>query len=186
MSDQPFDSAPMLAALAETTNHLMNKVEDPDPQLVRKLEEEGSAIKSRLDQAAAAMKKAWLESPRLRKRRPCPKRSGRGLLAMGLDPDHLEPLTREEVIERHGQGLSLAGRDLSGLDLSGLDLAGTDLHQAILEKAKLTGTNLSGANLSEALANEADFSQADLSGARLKSGLFSQASLAARIWPLET
>lgn len=59
-------------------------------------------------------------------------------------------LTRDEVLELHRAGESLAERDLRGLDLSALDLAGATLTGARLDGASLSGTRLVGADLSHA------------------------------------
>ena len=100
------------------------------------------------------------------------------LAGAGMDPDDPEPLrdlTREEVMDRHQKGLTLAGRNLSGLDLSGLDLHHGDFRNANLAKAKLTDANLDGADLSGAKGEEADFSGASIKRARLSGGLFRKA-----------
>ena len=96
----------------------------------------------------------------------------------GLDPDDptlLRPLTKEEVVDRHSRGLSLAGKNLAGLDLSGLDLSGADLRKAKLMKTNLQGCRLDGADLTHVLAGEADFTTASLRGAQLSRGIFQKA-----------
>ena len=93
----------------------------------------------------------------------------------GIDPEDPSPLrrlTREEVIDRHEKGLSLAGKNLSGLDLSGLDLSLANLKQANLKKANLVNCNLDGADLTQVLAGEADFSHTSMRNAKLTKGLF--------------
>ena len=93
----------------------------------------------------------------------------------GLDPEKIRKLTRQEVIERHGRGESLAGAVLNGLDLSGLDLKGIDLKQAQCRKTNFSGSDLSGADLGRTLAMEADFSGAVLRQARSQKGIFTRA-----------
>jgi len=96
----------------------------------------------------------------------------------GIDPEDPSPLrrlTREEVIDRHGKGSSLAGKNLSGLDLSGLDLSLANLKQANLKKANLSNCNLDGADLSQVLAGEADFSHTSIRNAKMTKGLFRNA-----------
>ncbi|MDD3846835.1 MAG: DUF2169 domain-containing protein [Syntrophorhabdaceae bacterium] len=105
----------------------------------------------------------------------------RKLLAkVGIDPDDpapLKALTREDVVERHGKGLSLAGKNMAGVDLSGLDLTGADLKQANLQKTNLAGAILDGADLSRAIAGEADLSRASLRGATMVKGIFQKTKL---------
>ncbi|WP_437649632.1 DUF2169 family type VI secretion system accessory protein [Sorangium sp. So ce362] len=75
---------------------------------------------------------------------------------------------RDEVIEAHRAGRSLAGRDLTGADLSGLDLRGAILTGALLEGASLAGADLEDADLERAVLAHADLSRATLRGARLE------------------
>jgi uncharacterized protein YjbI with pentapeptide repeats len=102
------------------------------------------------------------------------------LAKAGIDPDDPEPakpLTREEVIDRHQRGLSLAGKNMAGVDLSGLDLTGADMRQANLQKTNLTGSNLDGADLTRSMAGEADLTGASLKGAKLMKAIFQKAKL---------
>ncbi len=96
----------------------------------------------------------------------------------GFDPDGpspLTPLTREDVVERHGKGLPLSGRNMAGLDLSGVDLTGADLRTANLQKANLSGSILDNADFAQAICNEADLSKASLKGAKIARGIFQKA-----------
>jgi uncharacterized protein YjbI with pentapeptide repeats len=96
----------------------------------------------------------------------------------GIDPEDPTPmrqLTREEVVERHEKGISLAGKNLSGVDLSGLDLRGADLSRAILKKANMSKCILDGVDFSRVLAGEADFSHASIINAKLTKGIFRSA-----------
>lgn len=76
-------------------------------------------------------------------------------------------LSRDAVLERHGQGQSLSGLDLSGLDLSGLSLTGADFSGCLLAGATFAGCRLTTACFDGALLLQADFSTADLSHASL-------------------
>lgn len=98
--------------------------------------------------------------------------------ALGLDPDRIKKRGREEVIEMHGKGESLAGAILSGEDLSGLDLSGIDLSGAQCSKTNFSGSKLDGALLDQTLAQEAEFSGASLENAQSKKGIFSKAVFA--------
>ncbi len=93
----------------------------------------------------------------------------------GLDPEKMQKLTRQQVVERHSRGQSLAGAVLNGLDLSGLDLKGIDLAGAQCRKTNFSGADLSGADLSQALAMEADFSRAVMRKVRCRKGVFTRA-----------
>ncbi|MFH1490604.1 MAG: DUF2169 domain-containing protein [Pseudomonadota bacterium] len=97
------------------------------------------------------------------------------LKAVGLDPDKIKKRTREEVIEMHHRGESLAFAILSGVDLSGLDLSGIDLSSAQCRKTKFCDTILDGATLSQTLAQEADFAKASLKKIKSEKGIFSKA-----------
>ncbi len=100
------------------------------------------------------------------------------MVKAGLDPDDptpLKPLTREEVIDRHTQGLSLAGKNLAGADLSGLDLTEADLHRANIQKTNFKGAILDRADLTKAIATEADFTKASMKGAIFVKGIFQKA-----------
>lgn len=98
--------------------------------------------------------------------------AGERMAASGLDPDALNPLTREQVIERYKAGQSFEKRNLTGVDLSGLELPGIDLRKAILDKTLFKESNLSGARFEGSVVKEVDFSKADLTGANMKGALF--------------
>ncbi len=95
----------------------------------------------------------------------------------GMDIDRMVPRTREEVIEMHGRGESLAFARLSGVDLSGLDLRGIDLNQAQCMKTSFAGSILDGADLAQVIATEADFTGASLKGATLDKSMLIKAKL---------
>ncbi|WP_438000900.1 DUF2169 domain-containing protein [Sorangium sp. So ce185] len=84
---------------------------------------------------------------------------------------------RDEVVEAHRAGRSLAGRDLTGADLSGLDLRGAILTGALLEGASLAGADLEGADLERAVLAHADLCRAALRGARLEDANLGLATL---------
>ncbi|WP_437691969.1 DUF2169 family type VI secretion system accessory protein [Sorangium sp. So ce176] len=84
---------------------------------------------------------------------------------------------RDEVIEAHRAGRSLAGRDLTGADLSGLDLRGAILTGALLEGASLAGADLQEANLERAVLAHADLCRAALRGAKLEEANLGLAKL---------
>ncbi len=89
-----------------------------------------------------------------------------------IDPDDTEVMTREKVVFRHAENISLKGKNLNGLDLSGLDLSGIDLRGCQMQKTSFVGSKLDGADISGVIADEADFS-----GASFKAGKAVQALL---------
>ncbi|WP_437758784.1 DUF2169 family type VI secretion system accessory protein [Sorangium sp. So ce1389] len=84
---------------------------------------------------------------------------------------------REEVVEAHRAGRSLAGRDLTGADLSGLDLHGAIFTGALLEGATLADADLQEANFERAVLAHADLCQAKLRGAKLEEANLGLAKL---------
>lgn len=88
-----------------------------------------------------------------------------------------EPLTREEVLARYTQGLSLAGTDLSGLDLSGLDLPGIDLCAAVLRNTNCGKANLAGARLCNADCGGGVFDGCTLEDADLSAAVLEKCSM---------
>ncbi len=95
-----------------------------------------------------------------------------------IDPDDQEEMSREKVISRHADGISLKGKRLDGLDLSDLDLSGADLRGAQMQKTVLKGTCLDGADLSGALAQGADFSGASFKNGRAVKSFLSESCFA--------
>ncbi len=85
-----------------------------------------------------------------------------------------ETLTREQVIDLHTQGLSLAKKDLSELDLSYLDLSHVDFTGSILSETNFTGAVLTSANMQDVVATQAIFDDANLEGADLCRALLSE------------
>ncbi|MGC3029263.1 type VI secretion system accessory protein TagAB-5 [Burkholderia sp. DN3021] len=73
-----------------------------------------------------------------------------------------DPLTSEQVIERHARGLGFAGLVLSGLDLSAAALERADFRDARIEHTCFADCRLAGASFERALLSRADFSNADL------------------------
>lgn len=85
-----------------------------------------------------------------------------------------EPLTREQVIDWHNQGYSLAKKDLSGLDLSCLDLSNVDFSSSLLTETNFTGAILTSATMQDVVATHAIFDDANLKGADLCRALLSE------------
>ena len=75
--------------------------------------------------------------------------------------------TRDDVIEKVRNHISLEFADLRGLDLRGIDFRRANLRGAELSDTKLSGARLSSANLQKAKLTECDLTTADLSGADL-------------------
>ncbi len=165
--------------IAKMRQHL-EKTGGLSPQLAEKLAEAEKINNDVLSRAAVQYEEgmARLKAAEEKATADLPAWAKKLLARTGIDPDDpaaLKPLTREEVIARHGQGLSLAGKNLAGLDLGGLDLTGADLCKAKLMKTNLRGCRLDGADLTNALAGEADFTAASLRGAKLPRGIFQKA-----------
>ncbi len=95
----------------------------------------------------------------------------------GKDLNDCGPLTREDVIQMHKDGKSLAGRQMSNLDLSNLDLSGADMKNGKLLNTNLQNTKLDGADLTKAKALEADLTGASLAGASIESAVFMKAKM---------
>ncbi|MCL1123475.1 DUF2169 family type VI secretion system accessory protein [Shewanella surugensis] len=91
-------------------------------------------------------------------------------------PVDFEKLSREQVIDWHERGLSLAKKDLSDLDLSNLDLSYVDMSGSILSETNFSGSKLISAKMQEVIATEAIFDSADLEGADLCRALLSESS----------
>ncbi|GAB6060170.1 DUF2169 family type VI secretion system accessory protein [Desulfonatronum parangueonense] len=87
------------------------------------------------------------------------------------------PLTTEQALERHSQGMGLAGCDLSQCDFAGLDLSGADMRRAILDGVAWPNVLLAGADLRGAMAQRADLRGAILTGADLSGAVLEQACL---------
>jgi uncharacterized protein YjbI with pentapeptide repeats len=97
----------------------------------------------------------------------------------GMDPESGACITREQVIERHRKGESMAGMKMDGIDLSGLDLKGINLEKAFCAQASFAGSDLTGANLKRGIFIGADFEKALLNRADLSRALFQKANLSA-------
>jgi len=165
--------------MAKMRRHL-EKSGGLSPQLAEKLAEVEKINNDVLSRAAAQYEEAMvrLKAAEEQAAAGLPAWAKKLLAGAGMDPDDpalLRPLTKEEVVDRHGRGISLAGKNLAGLDLSGLDLSGADLRKARLMKTNLRGCRLDGADLTNALAGEADFTAASLRGAKLAKGIFQKA-----------
>lgn len=91
-----------------------------------------------------------------------------GQVANGMS--HTGPrqrLSRDELLSRHGAGLSASWTELEGLDLSGLDLSGIDLSGAIVRACALRGAILNRACLDETQIENCDLSTAQFVHAQL-------------------
>ncbi|HEY3818368.1 MAG TPA: DUF2169 domain-containing protein [Polyangiaceae bacterium] len=86
---------------------------------------------------------------------------------------------RAELLEAHGRGESLAGRNLTGADLSGIALPGADLEDALMEGCDLSGANLSGARLGRAVLVRANLKEARFDGAKMQRANLSKAECTA-------
>lgn len=86
-------------------------------------------------------------------------------------------LTREQVLERHARGESLAATDCSGLDLSGLDLRDAVFQGALLQNVNFAGADLRNADLSGADCSGSDCSDCLLQGALLSGALMEKTLL---------
>ncbi|HEY4118461.1 MAG TPA: pentapeptide repeat-containing protein [Byssovorax sp.] len=98
------------------------------------------------------------------------------------DQEDMPKPTREDVLKRVAEGVSLAGADLTGLDLSkakldDIDLRRADLEGANLEGASLRGAKMRGASLRDAFLAGADLRGADLDKADAKGANFTRATL---------
>ena len=105
-----------------------------------------------------------------------------GSAVAGRDQEDMPKPTREDVLKRVADGVSLAGADLTGLDLSKAKLDDIDLRRADLEGANLEGASLRGAKLRHASLRDAYLAGADLRGADLdkadaKGANFTRATL---------
>ncbi len=104
----------------------------------------------------------------------------------------MDKLTREDIIDKVKEGVSLEGANLKGIDLRGAELKGanfkdanfryTDLREANLEGANLQGAKLRhvvlvGSNLSNADLRGADLTHADLRGANLAEAKLENAQI---------
>lgn len=75
--------------------------------------------------------------------------------------------TRDDVIEKVRNHISLEFADLRGLDLRGIDFRRANLRGAELSDTRLSGARLNSANLQKAKLTESDLTTSDLSGADL-------------------
>ncbi|HET8714436.1 MAG TPA: pentapeptide repeat-containing protein [Holophagaceae bacterium] len=86
--------------------------------------------------------------------------------------------TRDEVVEKVKNHLSLEFADLRGLDLRGVDFRKANLSGAELSECRLNGARLASANLQKAKLYEADLTTVDLTGANLSGANLQKAILA--------
>ena len=95
--------------------------------------------------------------------------------AVGMDPDAMRLLSREEVAAILANGKNLERRNLQGLDLSGLDFSGANLAHALCGKTRFCGCRMDEADFTFTLAAEADFSGASLCRAKFKQTVLQKA-----------
>ncbi|MDK2921467.1 MAG: hypothetical protein PWR24_1024 [Desulfonauticus sp.] len=93
------------------------------------------------------------------------------LKTQGLNPDRLEPLTREQVIEKYQKDKNLSQTMLAGLDLSGLNLEGADFTEAICSNTNFTNCNLTKVTFNKTIVDKAIFSRANLEGSKIKKSI---------------
>lgn len=85
--------------------------------------------------------------------------------------------TRDDVLEKVKNHLSLEFADLRGLDLRGVDFRKANLNGAEMSETRLNGAHLASANLKKAKLFEADLTTVDLSGANLEGANLQKAIL---------
>ena len=181
----PKETAEELARTIESRGEALRAAHGLSPELEKKIADSAARVreiggrtdtlKTGLLARLEAMKKEAAEKKKLAQAGRLPGKAGENMAAAGLTPDALRRLTREEVIERHKNGRSLAKTNLSGVDLSKLDLSGANFRQANLTKAILSEAVLDRADLSKVIGSEADFSKASLREAKMHSSLLMKA-----------
>jgi len=85
--------------------------------------------------------------------------------------------TRDDVIEKVRNHISLEFADLRGLDLRGIDFRKANLSGAEMSETRLNGARLGSANLQKTKLFEADLTTVDLSGANLAGANLQKAIL---------
>lgn len=85
--------------------------------------------------------------------------------------------TRDEVVEKVRNHISLEFADLRGLDLRGIDFRKANLSGAEMSETRLNGARLGSANLQKTKLFEADLTTVDLSGANLAGANLQKAIL---------
>ena len=86
-------------------------------------------------------------------------------------------LTRDDVVEKVRNHISLEFADLRGLDLRGIDFRKANLSGAEMSETRLNGARLGSANLQKTKLFEADLTTVDLSGANLAGANLQKAIL---------
>ncbi len=144
---------------------------------IKKMSQEGQALyDAGMAKLAAAKETAAAASVKV-KAQEMPPGAKATFAKFGMDTDRMVKRTREEVIEMHGRGESLAFARLAGVDLSGLDLHGIDLKEAQCQKTNFAGSILDGADLTQVMAIEADFTGASLQKSKLDKCMLIKAKL---------
>ena len=85
--------------------------------------------------------------------------------------------TRDDVLEKVRNHISLEFADLRGLDLRGIDFRKANLSGAEMSDTRLNGSRLGSANLQKTKLFEADLTTVDLSGANLAGANLQKANL---------
>lgn len=85
--------------------------------------------------------------------------------------------TRDDVVEKVRNHISLEFADLRGLDLRGIDFRKANLSGAEMSETRLNGARLGSANLQKTKLFEADLTTVDLSGANLAGANLQKAIL---------
>lgn len=85
--------------------------------------------------------------------------------------------TRDDVVEKVRNHISLEFADLRGLDLRGIDFRKANLSGAEMSETRLNGARLCSANLQKTKLFEADLTTVDLSGANLAGANLQKAIL---------
>ncbi|MBS1766420.1 MAG: pentapeptide repeat-containing protein [Acidobacteria bacterium] len=85
--------------------------------------------------------------------------------------------TRDDVLEKVRNHISLEFADLRGLDLRGIDFRKANLSGAEMSDTRLNGSRLGSANLQKSKLYEADLTTVDLSGANLSGANLQKANM---------
>ena len=171
---KPFDSGQVKDAFAQV-RQTFQKTGSLTPEVEQTLAEHEARLSAITDKAAAKFAAGQAKIEQAENIKPIPDWARAKLARLGVDPDDMAPLTREEVQKRYAEGRSLSGKNMSGTDLSGLDLTGVDFRKAHLQGTNFQGARLDQADLSDAIGQEADFTGASLKSARLGKGILQKA-----------
>lgn len=176
----PFDPSAITTCLAQEKNRL-SAVGLLTPEVAAKLDNAAADYTTLLADSgkrkAEGMAKLEAAKQLVDKGAPKPEWAKALYAGFGMDPENGACLTREQVIELHRKGESLAGMKLDGIDLSRLDLAGINLVKAFCAKACFAESNLTGANLKGGIFIEADLEKTHMDRADISGAIFQKAQL---------